>query len=128
MGTLDAPRRSSSGRRSPAAADSAGTDETLQEKQDPRTQGTPVEVVLRMMLLKHVRNWSFEVLSREVRANLVYRDFTRIGAEKVPDEKTMGNLARQLSPELFDKLHQRMVGIALENKIVTGQKMRVDTT
>jgi len=105
--------------------------ELMKRCKKSKTRGrkaTPVEVVLRMMLLKHVRNWSFEVLSREVRANLVYRDFTRIGAEKVPDEKTMGNLARQLSPELVDKLHERMVGIALENKIVTGQKMRVDTT
>ncbi len=105
--------------------------ELMKRCKKSKTRGrkaTSVEVVLRMMLLKHVRNWSFEVLSREVRANLVYRDFTRIGAEKVPDEKTMGNLARQLSPELVDKLHERMVGIALENKIVTGQKMRVDTT
>src|ERR1022692_265417 len=44
---------------------------------------TPAEVVLRMLLLKHVRDWSFEVLSREVRANLVYREFTRLGGEKV---------------------------------------------
>ena len=82
--------------------------ELMKRCKKSKTRGrkaTPVEVVLRMMLLKHVRNWSFEVLSREVRANLVYRDFTRIGAEKVPDEKTMGNLARQLSPELVDKLH-----------------------
>src|SRR6266481_3617860 len=105
--------------------------ELMKRCKKSKTRGrkaTSVEVVLRMMLLKHVRNWSFEVLSREVRANLVYRDFTRIGAEKVPDEKTMGNLARQLSPKLVDKLHERMVGIAVENKIVTGQKMRVDTT
>lgn len=91
-------------------------------------KGTPAEVILRMLLLKHVRDWSFEVLSREVRANLVYRDFTRIGAAKVPDDKTMGNLARQLGPEVVEKIHQRMVEIAVENKIVSGQKMRVDTT
>src|SRR5665213_2047656 len=36
-------------------------------------KATPAEVVLRMLLLKHVRDWSYEVLSREVRANLVYR-------------------------------------------------------
>ena len=42
-------------------------------------KATPAEVVLRMLLLKHVRDWSYETLSREVRANLVYRDFTRIG-------------------------------------------------
>jgi len=70
--------------------------------QKSKTRGrkaTPAEVVLRMLLLKHVRDWSYEVLTREVRANLVYREFTRIGGEKVPDDRTMGNLARQLGPE-----------------------------
>ena len=52
--------------------------------------GTPAEMVLRLLILKHVRNWSYAVLEREVRANLVYRDFTRVGAAKTPDAKTMG--------------------------------------
>src|SRR6202035_4154102 len=91
-------------------------------------KATPAEVVLRMLLLKHVRDWSYEVLSREVRANLVYREFTRIGGEKVPDDRTMGNLARQLGPEVIEKLHRRVVWIAQENKIAAGRKMRVDTT
>jgi transposase-like protein DUF772 len=43
--------------------------------------GYPAEVVLRLLILKHVRNWSYAVLEREVRANLVYRDFTRVGVE-----------------------------------------------
>ena len=34
-------------------------------------RGTPAEVVLRLLLLKHIRNWSYEVVEREVRANLV---------------------------------------------------------
>src|SRR6266481_133708 len=45
-----------------------------------RTQ-TPAEVALRLLILKHVRNWSYDTLEREVRANLVYRAFTRIGDE-----------------------------------------------
>jgi len=53
-------------------------------------RGTPAEIVLRLLILKHVRNWSYGVLEREVRANLVYRDFTRVGADKMPDAKTMG--------------------------------------
>jgi IS5 family transposase len=89
---------------------------------------TPVDVILRMMLLKHVRDWSYEVLSREVRANLVYREFTRIGGEKVPDDKTMGRLGRQLGPDLVQKLNGRVVEIARQNKIATGRKLRVDTT
>jgi transposase, IS5 family len=91
-------------------------------------KATPADVVLRMLLLKHVRDWSYETLSREVRANLVYREFTRIGGEKVPDDRTMGNLARQLGPEVIEKLHRRVVEIAQENKIAMGRKMRVDTT
>jgi IS5 family transposase len=90
--------------------------------------GTTAEIILRMMLLKHLRDWSFEDLTREVRANLVYREFTRIGGGKVPDDKTMGRLARQLGPELVEKLHRRVVEIALEKRVATGRKLRVDTT
>jgi IS5 family transposase len=70
---------------------------------------TPAEVALRMLLLKHVRNWSFEELEREVRANLVYRSFCRIGTEKVPDAKTLGRLARALGSEVIRQLHERLV-------------------
>jgi hypothetical protein len=50
-----------------------------QRRPDSRTRGreaTPAEIVLRMLVLKHIKNWSFEILEREVRANLIYRDFT----------------------------------------------------
>jgi IS5 family transposase len=90
--------------------------------------GTPAEVVLRMLLLKHMRDFSFEELSREVRANLVYRQFTGIGGGKVPDDKTMGRLARQLRPEVIRQVHDRVVAMAREENIVQGRKMRVDTT
>lgn len=62
-----------------------------------RTRGrhqTPAEVVLRMLILKHVRNWSYETLEREVRANVVYRSFCRIGMEKLPDAKTLVRLGQ----------------------------------
>ena len=91
-------------------------------------KGTPAEVVLRLLALKHIFNWSYDELHREVRANLVYREFTRIGGGKVPDDKTMGRLARQLGPAAVEKLHQRLVAMAREQKMVTGRKLRVDTT
>jgi len=62
---------------------------------------TPAEVVLRLLVLKHARDWSFAVLEREVRANLVCRHFTRIGWEAVPDAKTLARIARALGPELI---------------------------
>jgi IS5 family transposase len=96
-----------------------------------KTRGRPsttAEVVLRMLLLKHMRGWSYEDTTREVRANLVYREFTGIGGGKVPDDKTMGRLARQLGPEAIEKLHRRTVEIAREKEVVAGRRMRVDTT
>jgi IS5 family transposase len=89
---------------------------------------TPAEVVLRMLLLKHIRGWSYEDVTREVRANLVYREFTGVGGGKVPDDKTMGRLARQLGPEAIGQLHRRTVEIAREKQVLTGRRMRVDTT
>jgi transposase, IS5 family len=68
--------------------------------------GTPAEVVLRLLVLKHMRNWSYGVLEREVRANLVYRDFTRVGATKMPDAKTMGRWGVALGPEGIEQIHE----------------------
>jgi hypothetical protein len=64
------------------------------------------EIVLRMMLLKHIRNWSFRELEREVRPNLLYREFTRIGSGKVPDAKTLGRQALALGPQVIEQIHQ----------------------
>lgn len=90
--------------------------------------GTPAEVVLRMLLLKHIRDWSFTDLERETRGNLLYREFTRIGAEKVPDAKTLGRLAQALEPEVIEKIHARLVALAHERAVVKGRRMRLDTT
>jgi transposase, IS5 family len=103
----------------------------LKRRAKSRTRGRlgfPAEIVLRMLLLKHIRNWSFAVIEREVRANLVYREFTRIGAAKVPDAKTLGRQARALGPEVVKQIHERMVALAVENKVIEGRRMRVDTT
>jgi len=91
-------------------------------------RGAPAEMVLRLLVLKHVRNWSYAVLEREVRANLVYRDFTRVGGEKMPDAKTMGRWGVAVGPEVVKRVHERLVAIALDAGIATGKRMRVDTT
>src|SRR5215831_5396980 len=90
-----------------------------------RTQ-TPAEVALRLLILKHVRNWSYDRLEREVRANLVYRAFTRIGDEKVPDAKTLARLGQVIGPEVIGQLHERLMELARERGVVRGRKMRVD--
>jgi len=90
--------------------------------------GTPAEVVLRLLVLKHVRNMSYAALERDVRANLVYRDFTRVGSGKVPDAKTMGRWGLAVGSRVLRQIHDRVVKIAQEKDVVAGRRMRVDTT
>src|SRR3984893_12435724 len=91
-------------------------------------RGAPAEMVLRLLILKHIRNWSYAVLEREVRANLVYRDFTRVGAGKTPDAKTMGRWGLAVGPGVVKQIHQRLVQLAQANGLAAGRRMRVDTT
>jgi transposase, IS5 family len=110
----------------------AAVHESLAQRHpNSRRRGRPgfsAEVVLRLLILKHIRNWSYQVLEREVRANLVYRDFTRLGSEKVPDAKTMGRWGIALGSAVIQRIHDRIVQIAQAEKVVQGRKMRVDTT
>ncbi len=68
------------------------------------------------------------MLEREVRANLAYRDFTRIGAAKMPDSKTMGRWGVAIGSEVVKQIHQRIVTLAQVSGLTPGRRMRVDTT
>src|ERR1700737_143984 len=88
---------------------------------------TPAEVVLRLLLLQHIRNWSYDVLEREVRANLGYRAFTRIGDEKVPDAKTLARLGQLIGPKVIEQLHRRVVELAQERGVCRERRVGGDT-
>jgi transposase, IS5 family len=90
--------------------------------------GTPAEVVIRMLILKHLFDWSYDDLEREVRANLVYRMFTRIDADEVPDAKTILKIARALGPEVIAQLHRQVVEVAKRAGVTHGRRFRIDTT
>lgn len=90
--------------------------------------GTPATVALRMLVLKHLFDWTFDECEREVRANLVYRAFCRIEGERVPDAKTLIRLAQVLDGATLKQLLARLVAIAGERHVVRGRRLRVDTT
>jgi transposase-like protein DUF772 len=90
--------------------------------------GTAAEVVIRMLILKHLVDWSYDDLEREVRANLVYRMFTRIDAGDVPDAKTILKIARALGPEVIEQLPRQVVEVAKRAGVTHGRRFRIDTT
>jgi len=90
--------------------------------------GTPVVVVLRMLILKHLYDWSFDECERVVRGSLVYRAFCRIDGERVPDAKTLIRLGQLLGPETLKPILARVVQLARQHRVTRGHRMRVDTT
>src|SRR5215510_5937600 len=87
---------------------------------------TPADVVLRMLVLKHLHDWSFDECEREVRGSLVYRAFCRIDGERVPDAKTLIRLAHLLDEAVLKELLAQLVGRGRERRGVKGQRLRVD--
>jgi IS5 family transposase len=90
--------------------------------------GTPAAVVLRMLVLKHLSDWSFDECEREVRGSLVYRAFCRIDGERVPDAKTLIRLAHVLDGPILTQLLERLATIARQRRVIHGRRLRVDTT
>lgn len=50
---------------------------------------TPVEVILRMLIVKRLYNFSYEQTQRFVNESIVLRQFCRLYLEKVPDDTTL---------------------------------------
>jgi hypothetical protein len=92
--------------------------------------GFPAEVVLRLLILKHGRKWSYAVPEHEVRANLVYRDFTRVGAPfglpRSPRPWYCEYQSRSLPCCLFGAQFQQSLGVA--ERGIVGPKRRTLST
>lgn len=103
---------------------------TRRRKESARTgrPSTPAEVVLRMLVLKHVRVWSYEQLQWEVTGNFVYRRFCRIDGGDVPDAKTMVRYGQLLGEDVVQQLFARVVELAKLRGVTKGRRLRVDTT
>jgi transposase, IS5 family len=90
--------------------------------------GIAPDRLLRCCVMKHLKGWSFRDLERELRSNLVYRQFTHFDAEPTPDFSTFSRTFALLSPEVTEQIHQRVVGLAREQGVARGRRLRTDTT
>ncbi len=89
---------------------------------------SPVEVVLRMLVVKHLYGWSYARTEQHVRDSLVLRLFCRVYFEDVPDEKTLLRWAHQIQTDTLKALNERVTKLAQELKITRGRKLRTDGT
>ena len=89
---------------------------------------TPVEVVLRLLILKRLFHWSYAETERFVRQSLVLRQFSRIYHHRVPDDTTLIRWANQIDPQTIAAVNDRVVVLAQQHKVTRGRKLRVDST
>jgi IS5 family transposase len=89
---------------------------------------TPAEVVLRLLVLKHLKGWSYAELEWEVRGSVAYRHFCRIGGGTVPDAKTLVRLGQLLDGGALQAVLARVVAVAREHRVTRGRRLRLDTT
>ena len=84
--------------------------------------------LLRSVVLKHLKGWSFRELEEELRANLLYRRFTRFYEDPIPDHTVFSRLFALLGTEGPQALHAQVVTRAKALGVARGHCLRTDTT
>ncbi len=89
---------------------------------------TPVEVVMRMNIVKRLFGWSYEETEHFVNDSLVLRQFCRIYLERVPDDTTLIRWSNLIGEETLHAVNDRAVELARSLKVTRGRKLRIDST
>jgi transposase, IS5 family len=102
-------------------------------KRRPKTMNTgrnstPVEVTLRMLVVKRLYRYSYAETERYVSDSLVLRQFCRVYLNRVPDDTTLIRLANLIQAETLEKFNARITELALKSKVTKGKNLRTDGT
>ena len=86
----------------------------------------PVEVTLRMIVLRRRKKWPYRQAEQEVRDNACYRWWVRVYNEAVPDHSTLNDLERVIQPGTLHRINDRVITLAHEYRLTRGYRLRVD--
>ena len=89
---------------------------------------TPVEVILRMLIIKHLYHWSYEDTEHWVNDSLVLRQFCRLALEQAPDDTTLIRWANVIQRQTLHRLLDRVTELARQQRVTRGRKLRTDST
>ena len=96
-----------------------------------RTDGrpsTPVEGMLRLLVVKHLSGWSDEATARWVRDSLVLRPCCRVYVAPVPADTTRLRWATLLQPATRQRRLDHIVRLARSLQVTRGRQLRIDGT
>lgn len=89
---------------------------------------TPVEVILRMLVVKHLYRWSYEQTETFVADSVILRQFCRVYWQTVPDDTVLNRWANLLRPETLHQLLAHVATMAHRLQVTRGRKLRTDGT
>ena len=89
---------------------------------------TPAEVILRLLVVKHLYAWSYQETVERVAESLVLRWFCRVYFRRVPAATTLLRWAQTIRPETVHLLNDRVAQLAAQARVTRARKLRVDGT
>ncbi len=95
---------------------------------DDGRPSTPVEVILRLRVVKHLYGGSFPATTPCVADSLVLRQCCRIYCEPVPDQRTLNRWAQLIRPATLPRLLDHITQLACHLQVPQGRKRRLDGT
>lgn len=93
---------------------------------DAGRHSTPVEVILRMLAVRYLYNWSYEKTEMHVADSLVLRQFCRVYFKEVPDHTTLCKWAQLIQPDTLAAFNARLMELAVSQRRTQGRKLRMD--
>jgi transposase, IS5 family len=89
---------------------------------------TPVEVILRMLVVRRLYGFSYEQTEHFVSDSIILRQFCRLYLEPAPDDTTLIRWANTIGAQTLAALNDRAVELSRSLKVTRGRKLRTDAT
>jgi len=91
-------------------------------------RGMTAEQVLRSVVLKRIKNWSYRELRARIVDGITLREFTGFHGAKVPEHKAMHGSIARLTIQTLNKINEIVFEVAMALGIEDAKRVRMDTT
>jgi len=98
-------------------------------KQDQGRHGFTAEQILRLTVLKHLEQFTYDELSFHLHETPIYQSFCRIGiGGKIPSRSAVADGIKAVKSETWEMVGKKLVQYAADKGVEKGREVRVDCT
>lgn len=91
-------------------------------------EGMTAEQVLRAAILKQYRQLTYEELAFHLEDSVAFRGFARLNMGQSPCKSVLQENIKFLQETTWEAINHELIGYAVEQRIETGRKVRIDAT